>query len=262
MPFQSWLADAAKATGYPVVEVDGWRTRGSETFAPRGLVWHHTAWPMTNTDMPSLNLLLEGRPDVPGPLANFGLGRTGTIYVIAAGKANHAGSGNWHGLAGNSSVLGIEAEHPGTTGTPWPAVQIDSYLKLSAELCKRGGFDESMVCSHKEWAPTRKVDPIDLDMYDMRRRIGQLLEDDMEPVPQPDWLPDDVIDRLLAEKILVTRPTLEPLVIWRMFVFQDRTLLAAKRYADIVGIDDELRNAYNSHRHSGLSPSIRTADRV
>jgi hypothetical protein len=237
MPFQTWIIDAARATGYPVVEVAGWRTRGRESFDPRGLVWHHTAWPMTSSDMPSLNLITNGRADLPGPLSQFGLGRSGTIYIIAAGRANHAGSGGWRGLVGNSSVFGIEAEHPGTRGTPWPAAQLDSYMKLSAELVRRGGFLTDMVCGHKEWAPTRKVDPIDLDMNDMRRRIALALEadTDMEPVPQPAWLPNEVIDRLMAAKVITTRPTMEPLVIWRMYVFQDRTLTAAANMAGAGG---------------------------
>ena len=106
-----WLADAARATGYPVVETAGWRTRGSDRFDPRGVVWHHTAGRSTG-DMPSLDLLIRGRADLPGPLAHFGLGRSGTIYVVASGKANHAGYGGWNGYSGNASVLGIEAEPP------------------------------------------------------------------------------------------------------------------------------------------------------
>jgi hypothetical protein len=130
---------------------------------------------------------------------------------------------------GNASVFGIEAEHTGRASDPWPAVQLDAYVKLSAQLCQRAGFGSEMVCAHREWATPkgRKVDPVGLDMDEMRRRIALAMEDEMEPVPQPSWLPDDVIDRLLAAKVLVSRPTLEPLVIWRMFAFQDRTLTAA-----------------------------------
>lgn len=263
MPYQTWIFDAAKATGYPVVEVAGWETRGSSTFNPAGLVWHHTAG-ASSGDAPTLSLVVNGRSDLPGPLSQFVLGRSGTIYVVAAGRANHAGEGGWRGLSGNASVFGIEAEHTGRSGTPWPAAQLGAYLELSVELCKRGGFDESMVCGHKEWAPFRKIDPIDLDMDDMRRRIAQAMEDDMNPVPQPDWLPDSVIDRLMAEKVITVRPVEEPLVIWRMYVFQDRTLTAAKRYADsVAGADEELRAAYNTHRHPGLlSPAPRPEDKV
>jgi peptidoglycan hydrolase-like protein with peptidoglycan-binding domain len=60
--------------------------------------------------MPSLRVLIEGRSNLPGPLAQLGLGRDGTCYVIAAGRCNHAGAGLWQGVStGNSSFIGTEA---------------------------------------------------------------------------------------------------------------------------------------------------------
>jgi hypothetical protein len=47
--------------------------------------------------MPSLRLLIKRRSDCPGPLCNVGLARSGAVYVIAAGRANHAGKGGWRG---------------------------------------------------------------------------------------------------------------------------------------------------------------------
>lgn len=47
----------------------------------------------------------------PGPHAQLGLGRDGTFYIIAAGRCNHAGKGNWKGVTdGNGFFIGIEAE--------------------------------------------------------------------------------------------------------------------------------------------------------
>ena len=64
--------------------------------------------------MPSLDTLIQGRSDLPGPLAQLGLGRDGTYYVIAAGKCNHAGAGSWKGVtSGNTDFIGIEAENTG-----------------------------------------------------------------------------------------------------------------------------------------------------
>lgn len=230
MPYQTWIFDAAKATGYPVVEVAGWRTRGSSTFNPAGLVWHHTAGPASG-DAPTLSLVTNGRSDLPGPLSQFVLGRSGTIYVVAAGRANHAGEGGWRGLSGNASVFGIEAEHTGVRGVAWPTAQLDAYVKLSAELAKRAGFDAEMVCGHKEWAPRRKIDPIDLDMDEMRRRIALAMEDEMPKIPKPDWLNQSILDDLLAAKVLVSMPTEETLDYWRMLVLQHRTLQAARALA-------------------------------
>lgn len=175
MPRLTWLADAARATGFPVTEVPDWQTRGSATFNPRGLVWHHTAGPASG-DLPSFNILVNGRKDLPGPLCNYGLGRSGTIYVIAAGRANHAGAGSWNGLTGNASVMGIEAEHTGRIGDPWPAQQLAAYRALSAEILTRLDTTVAFLCGHKEWAPVRKVDPIGLNMTQERGRVKALME--------------------------------------------------------------------------------------
>lgn len=172
-----WLADAARATGHPVIEVSQWQTRGTTLFAPKGLLWHHTAGPVAG-DMPSLNILINGRAGLPGPLSQYGLGRSGTIYVVAAGRANHAGDGGWNGLTGNGSVIGIEAEHTGKSTTPWPAVQLDAYRKLSAQILTRLGTTVENMCAHREWAPTRKVDPISLNMADERARVAALMNGD------------------------------------------------------------------------------------
>lgn len=170
-----WLADAARATGHPVIEVSQWQTRGTTLFAPKGLLWHHTAGPVAG-DMPSLNILINGRAGLPGPLSQYGLGRSGTIYVVAAGRANHAGHGGWNGLIGNGSVIGIEAEHTGKSTTPWPVAQLDAYRKLSAQILTRLGTTVENMCGHKEWAPTRKVDPISLVMVDERARVDVLMQ--------------------------------------------------------------------------------------
>lgn len=180
MPRQLWLADAARRTGYPVTEVVGWQTRGLATFAPHGLVWHHTAGKATG-DMPTLNTLINGRTGLPGPLAQYGLGRSGRIYVVAAGLANHAGEGDWHGLTGNSSVVGIEAEHVGISGVPWPAVQLDAYRKLAAEILQAIQATTHHMCAHREWARNRtvnrKVDPIDLNMDAERSAVDALMQE-------------------------------------------------------------------------------------
>lgn len=177
----SWLADAARATGFPVTEVDGWETRGSSTFDPGGLVWHHTAGPATG-DMPSLNILINGRDGLPGPLSQYGLGRSGRIYVVASGRANHAGPGGWNGLTGNGSVIGIEAEHTGKSTDPWPGTQLASYRALSALIMVRLGVSTEFLCGHKEWAPARKPDPVSLNMDQERATVTRLINKSQEAV--------------------------------------------------------------------------------
>ena len=172
MSHQTWLADRARDWGLTVVECDGWQTRGSSSFTPGGVVAHHTAGPAGGGDIPSLPTLINGRPDLAGPLCNYGLGRSGTVYVVAAGRANHAGSGGWNGLSGNSSVVGIEAENDGFQ--PWPAEQLDAYGLLGAAICDELYLSPEMVCRHHEWR-SEKPDPHDLDGDAGRERVAQLL---------------------------------------------------------------------------------------
>lgn len=182
MPRQLWLADIARQAGLVVAEVDGWRERGSTSFNPNGIVCHHTGGAATG-DMPSLRVLINGRSDLPGPLCAYGLGRSGKVYVVAAGRANHAGSGGWQGLVGNSSVIGIEAENTG--GQQWPLVQLNAYVTLCAAITKRLSGSPRFTCGHKEWAPGRKVDPYSINMTSFRTAIANKLQTPT-PIPTPE----------------------------------------------------------------------------
>src|SRR5262245_36671178 len=85
----TWLPGVLKAAGLKVAVVDGWESRGRDEMGQVvGVICHHTAGPRLG-NMPSLRTLIEGRPDLPGPLAQLGLGRDGTYYVVAAGRCNH-----------------------------------------------------------------------------------------------------------------------------------------------------------------------------
>lgn len=172
MGSQLWLADKPKEFGLSVIEVDGWQTRGDEYLSPGGVVGHHTGDGATG-ELPTLSLLINGRSDLAGPLCNYGLARSGTVYVVASGRANHAGLGGWKGLVGNSSVLGIEAENNGSQG--WPSKQYDAYVRLVASCLDALRRGPEWFCGHKEWAPGRKVDPGGIDMNEMRRAVAAAL---------------------------------------------------------------------------------------
>ena len=155
------LARVAKRTGYPVVEVKGWKKRGyGQMVKAESVMCHHTAGPRTG-NYPSLNVVTHGRPGIAGPLCNYGIGRDGTIYVVAAGRANHAGrvaKTMWS----NTRSIGIEAENTGT-GETWSDAQLDAYVRLCAELCKefKWPVTRDRVVGHKEAAVPRgrKIDP-------------------------------------------------------------------------------------------------------
>jgi hypothetical protein len=201
-----WLIDAAEATGYPVVVVDGWNGRGySDGFDPVVVVMHHTAGPTEGGDMPSLGVVTNGRSDLPGPLCNYGLGRSGTIYVVADGKSNNAGTGDWAGYDSNYDTIGIEAENDGSQ--PWPAAQLAAYDRLAAECIRRLDPDPELVCSHEEWAtpPGRKYDPHGFDMGTHRATVGDHLEGDIVTPADIEAIADEVMKRINSDGVKLMR---------------------------------------------------------
>jgi hypothetical protein len=179
MPRQPGIKAALLDWGLTVREVPGWQTRGSTDFNPRGHVCHHDVIgdQAGNHDrVPPI--IIEGRPDLDGPLANFWLERDGDVHLVAAGRANHAGTGGWRGLSGNSSVWGTEANSLGVPTDPWPEVQLEAWYKLCAATCDFSGFSPVMVCGHKEWAPTRKTDPHSIQMAGFRTKVAAATKGD------------------------------------------------------------------------------------
>lgn len=173
-----WLPDAARSMGLPVVLVPGWASRGHGGMrVVEGVVGHHTATPDTaKGDYPSQNIVTNGRVGLSGPLCNLGLGRSGTVYVVAAGCAYHAGASRWIGFTDlNDEFLGIEAEDNGDGH--WTAAMLDAYPRLVAGLLRymRRGVDRYI--SHRGCAVPagRKPDPAGIADDWMRLRAGALL---------------------------------------------------------------------------------------
>lgn len=190
MPYLTWLADVPRAAGLKVAEVDGWKTRGhGQMGTVKGCILHHTAGSL-NGNMPSLGTITKGRPDLAGPLANYGLGRDGTVYCVSAGSAWHAGKGQWQGVtAGNSEMIGIEAENTGL-GEPWSDVQTDAYVRLCAAILKHVGADPIMAVAHREFAlpKGRKIDPTGIGMPEFRLKVAAVMNGGVvrAPIPKAD----------------------------------------------------------------------------
>lgn len=184
----TWLPDVLKNADLKVALVDGWESRGrGDVGTISGVICHHTVGPKIG-NMPSLSTLINGRSDLAGPLAQLGLGRDGTYYVIAAGKCNHAGIGSWQSITtGNTRFIGIEGENTGNEDDTWPAVQMDAYRRGVAAILKRIGRGAEFCAGHKEYAlpKGRKPDPL-FDMDAFRASVVQIING---TAPAPSLIP-------------------------------------------------------------------------
>lgn len=174
----TWLADVLRGAGCTVVEEPGWKTRGRSggDCDHRGVMLHHDASPAGETSN-GVDVIRDGRDDLDGPLGNLWLAYDGTWHVVAAGRANHSGEGQWGSIPrddGNAYCIGIETDH--TTDESWTAGQRSSALAGVAALCDHLGIRtedglRAWFAGHKEYAPSRKVDPDPLDMDYARQQL-------------------------------------------------------------------------------------------
>lgn len=172
-PLFEGISRDLKAAGLDVAVVPGWKARGRPgAFEPIGVMDHHTASAASSGDYPALGIVTHGRSDLPGPLANFVLARSGKVIIVAAGRCNHAGAGGPFRFigrdAGNARCVAIEAENDGV-GERWSARQMDAFVLLNAVLLERLERDHSYTVAHKEYT-TRKIDP-SFDMSLFRKRV-------------------------------------------------------------------------------------------
>jgi hypothetical protein len=176
-----WLTDldqALQAAGLPYTEVNAspydatganyWKTRGRPAstgeFAPMGVLCHHTA--DNNASVASnLAVILRGNSTAPGPISQLYVSREPKIYLIAAGRCNHAGRGKFPGYDCqdlNARLIGIEASNSGL-GERWGDAMIDLYAQLVAALCDWYGYDPNRhVWMHHVTGPpcsNYKIDP-------------------------------------------------------------------------------------------------------
>lgn len=190
-----WLEQVLLDAGLKVGTIQGWLDRGHGDMGEvMGVMCHHTAGPR-NGNMPSLNTIINGRPDLSGPLAQLALGRDGAYYVVAAGRCYHAGEGIWQGIRfGNSCFIGIEAENSGQPSDPWPDVQVDAYHRGVAAILKHLHRSALFCAGHKEYAlpKGRKNDPANMNMDEFRQKVGAILDG---TAPPPALIPS--FERLL-----------------------------------------------------------------
>lgn len=166
--WQRWMADEYRKAGLKVVEVAGWKNRGrpasTGAFDPDAKTNHHTGTKTSATrTAPTLQTVIKGRDDLPGPLAQKVIGYDGTVYVVAAGRCNHAGRigkrgvpGMPYGADGNALALGDEVDTNGTQ--TMPKAQRDALAKVNAVDLKRLRRGTAYLHRHEDISGTGKWD--------------------------------------------------------------------------------------------------------
>lgn len=100
-------------------------------------------------------------PDSKSPVsAHYLVGGDGHIYQLVddGARAWHAGAGRWGTITDvNSASIGIELDNDGAS--PFAPAQIDSLLRLLADLTERLNIPRTQIVGHEDIAPTRKTDP-------------------------------------------------------------------------------------------------------
>lgn len=220
---------AFKAEGIKLVEMPGWRDRcrchdGSHERGerPTGRPWgpvngamiHHTGSDTSNPRSYAAGVLTNGYAGLPGPLCTDATAPDGTLYLIASGRANHAGGGdaddagdrnvlqsvideaawlmqreakpddgNIGGSDGNDNFYGNEAMYSG--GHAPTAAQLDTMVRWAAAICRFHGWSARSVIGHREWSKD-KPDPGYVGMVDFRRRVQARLDTTPAPAPAPE----------------------------------------------------------------------------
>lgn len=101
--------------------------------------------------------------------SHYVVGETGRVWRLVPEtlRAWHAGVATWAGDDDlNSRSIGIEIANggwdmplPDGTPPPYPDVQIDAVIALSAAIVKRHAIAPTRVVGHSDIAPSRKDDP-------------------------------------------------------------------------------------------------------
>lgn len=197
------LLEVLRAEGCTVREYRSWRTneRDDETgrvFGPvHGVICHHTGPYSTQAGI--IELVYEGRAGLAGPLGHGVIDLSGTVWLVGAGRSNHAGGGDPRVLAavaeesygdyppatryhegspgaadGNDAFYGFECINQGDGKQAWPKAQYVAMVKAHAAICRAYGWGAKSVIGHKEWSD-EKVDPRGIDMKIFRRDVSACL---------------------------------------------------------------------------------------
>lgn len=177
-----WAADLRAA---------GWDLAGSAvpgasgTFAPAWVMVHHYAGSEAAASSQSEAHAARHSFDH-SPICHLYLDTSGTAHLITEGRANHAGLGQYPGIptdGGNGVAIGIEVQCNGTHPLSTHPTGYAALIRLCADLCRSLGVGAARVIGHREYAPTRKIDPRD-NLATIRRDVAARLEQDDDMTPE------------------------------------------------------------------------------
>jgi hypothetical protein len=188
------LIDRCTRDGVRMVLQAGWDSRDAGgVFGPwvGGLI-HHDASTTASGTWGALPIIISGRPDVPGPLAQFQAARGGVpqITVVTAGRANHGGAGGPLRTRSGRVIpadsfnrwgVGLEVANDGVS-EPYSEATLFAIATWAFAVDALAADDPGAglnIWGHREWAPTRKIDPR-YDMDAMRQRIDQHADQQQE----------------------------------------------------------------------------------
>ncbi|MEB3367427.1 peptidoglycan recognition protein family protein [Saccharopolyspora mangrovi] len=187
MSFADDVAHALRARGVFVHFASGYNSRGNGSVwnGPQGGIMHHTASAYANA-LPGTgiyNVLVNGHSTLSGPLCNSAGNEDGSVTIISAGPANHAGAsgGSWarpfpDTRDFNRMVWGHEICYPGVS--PMRPAQWNTMVILGQVLCQLLNRGPEWIRGHYETSVTGKWDPGFaegrwIDMNEVRRQIAE-----------------------------------------------------------------------------------------
>lgn len=190
--WQTWLATALRAEGCTVREYTGWTSRGRPSstggYAPYAVGMHHTGTRTSSSNPhPTLSAIVNGRADLPGPLAAGLIGYDGVVDLVAAGRCNHGGQARSTGPmpSGDANYLyvGFEIDYDGTQ--PMSSAQHQAAVRAAAAVLRHFGKPSSYARQHNEWSTTGKWDCGGWDNDGMRAEIAAQLGSGGDDVTSP-----------------------------------------------------------------------------
>lgn len=147
----------------------GWENRGNGQWTDRyeGSIIHHTGTPGVSyaNPGPTARLLRDGRSDLSGPLCN-GQGRfDGSVHIIAAFPANHAGASGGPSMGPlpvtglfNPRVMGWEMDYAGNTPMSPEQYRTAQVIAIATQRL-RGRPSVEWTRAHAETSIEGKWDP-------------------------------------------------------------------------------------------------------